>query len=155
MMKFLAATWRARAMSPSSLVATALCAATLTVALPVHADAGDFGAMPGLWKIQVRRVIHGKASAPEVQWHCVDEGADPWTTFAAWTAADGECTATDQQRRTTSLAWKLTCKTAPPASAHVDFDNAKHYTGSVTVEGRGEIMTVEGDRYAACTSPED
>lgn len=127
----------------------------LAAVTPVHADASDFGAMPGLWRIQVRHVVNGKAGAPEVHWHCVDEGADPWTTFAAWTPAEGECTPTDQQRRSTSLAWKLTCKAAPPASARVDFDSAKHYTGGVTAEGGGEVTQVEGDRYAACTSPED
>jgi hypothetical protein len=37
----------------------------------------------------------------------------------------------------------------------VDFDSAKHYTGSVTTEGRGEVMQVEGERLAACTSPQD
>jgi hypothetical protein len=37
----------------------------------------------------------------------------------------------------------------------VDFDSAKHYTGSVMVEGRGEVTQVEGNRYAACTSPQD
>ena len=139
----------------TALAAAAACAIATAMAPPVHADAGDFGAMPGLWKIQVRRVVDGKAGAAEVQWHCVDEGADPWTTFAAWTPANGECTATDQHRGTTSLAWKLTCKASPLASARVDFDSAKHYTGSVTVEGRGEVTRVEGDRYAACTSPED
>lgn len=127
----------------------------LAAVTPAHADAGDFGAMPGLWRIQVRHVAHGKVGAPEVQWHCVDEGADPWTTFAAWTPAAGECTATDQQRGSTSLSWKLTCRAAPPASARVAFDSAKHYTGSVTAEGGAEVTRVEGDRYAACTSPED
>jgi len=147
---------RISAMTLTVLTAAAALSAFAMMALtPVHADPGDFGAMPGLWRIKVRHVVNGKAGAPEVQWHCVDEGADPWTTFAAWTPAEGECTATDQQRRSTSLAWKLSCKAAPPASAHVDFDSAKHYTGSVTVEGRGEITQVEGDRYAACTSPQD
>ena len=144
-----------RVMTPTPLAAAAACAFAMALAMPVHADPGDFGAMPGLWKIQVRHVANGKAGAPEVQWHCVDEGADPWTTFAAWTPAEGECTAIDQHRRSTSLAWKLTCKAAPTATAHVDFDSAKHYTGSVTAEGRGEVTQVEGDRYAACTSPQD
>jgi len=144
-----------RVMTLTPLAAIAACAFAMTAATPVHADPGDFGAMPGLWKIQVRHVANGKVGAPEVQWHCVDEGADPWTTFAAWTPAEGECTATDQHRRSTSLAWKLSCKAVPGATAHVDFDSAKHYTGSVTVEGRGEITQVEGDRYAACTSPQD
>lgn len=154
-MKRLQLSFRSRAMPLVPLAAAAACALAITVAAPVHADPGDFGAMPGLWKILVRHVTNGKASAPEVHWHCVDEGADPWTTFAAWTPAEGECTATNQQRRSTSLAWKLTCKGASTASAHVDFDSAKHYTGSVTVEGRGEVTQVEGARYAACTSPQD
>lgn len=136
-------------------VAAVVCLVATTMVRPVHADAGDFGAMPGLWKIQVRHVENGKAGAPTVTWHCVDEGADPWTTFAAWTPAQGECTTTDPQRRTTSLTWKLTCKGSPAASAHVDFDSAKHYNGSVSVAGHGEVIQVEGDRYAACTSPED
>jgi len=135
--------------------AFAACALAMTAVTPVHADPGDFGAMPGLWKILVRHMANGKAGAPEVHWHCVDEGADPWATFAAWTPAESDCTATDKQRHSTSLAWKLTCKSAPPASAHVDFDSAKHYTGSVTVDGRGEVTLVEGNRYAACTSPQD
>ncbi|MEX1828170.1 DUF3617 domain-containing protein [Luteibacter sp. CQ10] len=155
MMTFYPARRRVAAMRLTRRVAAAACAFALTTIATVHADPGDFGAMPGLWKILVRHVSNGKAGAPEVQWHCVDEGADPWTTFAAWTPAEGECAATDQQRRSTSLAWKLTCKGAPAASARVDFDSAKHYTGSVTVEGRGEVTQVEGQRYAACTSPQD
>jgi len=139
-------------LTPLAAAAFALAMMAIT---PVRADPGDFGAMPGLWKILFRHVVNGKASSPEVHWHCVDEGADPWTTFAAWTPADGECTATDQQRRSTSLAWNLTCKAGTKASAHVAFDSAKHYTGSVTVEGRGEVTQVEGARYAACTSPQD
>jgi len=141
------------------LLLTPLAAAAFALAMmaitPVRADPGDFGAMPGLWKILFRHVVNGKASSPEVHWHCVDEGADPWATFAAWTPAEGDCTATDQQRRSTSLAWNLTCKAGTKASAHVDFDSAKHYTGSVSVEGRGEVTQVEGARYAACTSPQD
>jgi hypothetical protein len=136
-------------------LATVACALAIAAAEPVRADPGDFGAMPGLWKILVWHVANGKAGAPEVHWHCVDEGADPWVTFAAWTPGEGKCTATDQQRRSTSLAWKLTCEAGSTASAHVAFDSAKHYKGSVTVEGRGEVTRVEGNRYAACTSPQD
>jgi hypothetical protein len=159
MMKLFRPGWVARTMTVIPLVTGAACAfamaAAMTAAMPAYADPGDFGAMPGLWRIKVRHVVNGKAGVPDVQWHCVDEGADPWTTFAAWTPAEGECTATNQQRRSTSLAWKLSCKGSPAASARVDFDSAKHYTGSVTVEGRGEVTQVEGDRYAACTSPQD
>jgi uncharacterized protein DUF3617 len=131
------------------------CLLALTAAARVHADPGDFGAMPGLWKIQVRHVVNGQAGTPEVQWHCVDEGADPWATFAAWTPAGGECTASGQQRRSTALSWTLTCKAGPAASAHIDFDSAKHYTGSVTANDGSEVTQVQGDRYAACTSPQD
>lgn len=133
----------------------ALCVLGLLAALPSRADPGDFGAMPGLWKIQLRHVANGKVDRTDVQWHCVDEGADPWATFAAWTPAEAACTAADQQRHSTSLAWTLTCKGTRAASAHVDFDNAKHYVGSVVADGGGEVAQVEGDRYAACTSPED
>lgn len=138
-----------------TLLIPALCVFGLAASIPAHADPGDFGAMPGLWKIEVQHLANGKAGKTDVQWHCVDEGADPWATFAAWTPADTECIAGAQHRRSTSLAWELTCKGRRPATARVDFDNAKHYTGSVAAEGRGEVTHVEGHRYAACTSPED
>jgi hypothetical protein len=118
------------------------------------ADPGDFGAMPGLWKIQLRHTVNGKAAPEEVQWHCLDEGADPWTTFATWIPMHDECTAGDRHRGSTSLAWTLTCKRGA-ATARVDFDNAKHYTGSISAADGSKTGEIAGNRYAACTSPED
>jgi hypothetical protein len=37
----------------------------------------------------------------------------------------------------------------------VDFDSAEHYTASIELQGRGEVVRVEGKRYAACTDPTD
>jgi hypothetical protein len=116
---------------------------------PLLADPGDFGAMPGLWKI----TTHPATGQPATQWQCVDEGADPWATFAAWTSeAAGHCSAGEQHRASTSLAWNLTCD-GHAVPARVAFDSARHYTGSVAAAGG--TITVEGERLAACTSPTD
>jgi hypothetical protein len=37
----------------------------------------------------------------------------------------------------------------------VDFDSPEHYVASIAVKGEGEVVRVEGKRYAACTSPAD
>jgi hypothetical protein len=49
---------------------------------PARTDAeNDFMAMPGLWKTTFRnqQVANSKA---QIWWHCVDENADPWISFA-------------------------------------------------------------------------
>lgn len=123
-----------------------------------HADPGDFAAMPGLWKIVTTPVEHGHAGKPVIAWHCVDEGADPWVAFASFALpALDPCQVSGQHRSSTALAWAVNCGGNPPdqGRGHVDFDSAEHYTAGIGLQGRGEIVRVEGWRYAACTSPSD
>jgi hypothetical protein len=124
-----------------------------------HADPGDFQAMPGLWKMVMHPVIHGHPGKATTQWHCVDEGADPWAAFANIISVPDHprCQSADQHRSSTALAWTLSCAGKPPAKGRgrVDFDSAEHYTASIALQDRGEVIRVEGNRYAACTSPSD
>ncbi len=123
-----------------------------------QADPGDFGAMPGLWKIVTRLVNHGQPGPPTTQWHCVDEGADPWVAFATLAVPDHpQCDLDDKHRGSTTLAWTLSCSgpQATTGQGRVSFDSAEHYTASVSLKDRGEVMRIEGKRYAACTSPSD
>ncbi|WP_114240170.1 DUF3617 family protein [Dyella sp. C9] len=127
------------------------------VGTPGHADPGDFQAMPGLWKIITRTFVHGHAGQPQVQWHCVDEGPDPWVEFANLSLpGQSQCQRTHAHRNSTALAWTLSCPgvAAPGASGRVDFDSPEHYTASLGVHGQA-VVQVEGKRYAACTSPQD
>jgi hypothetical protein len=123
-----------------------------------HADPADFQAMPGLWKITVHKLDHGKSSPPSILWHCIDEGADPWVAFANFSIPeDSQCQRNDKHRSSTALAWTLTCASHPPVHGRgrVDFDSAEHYTASIVLQDRGEVIRVEGKRYAACTSAND
>ncbi|OOG48662.1 DUF3617 family protein [Rhodanobacter sp. C01] len=122
-----------------------------------RADPGDFQAMPGLWKTVTRVVEHGHAGPPTIRWQCVDEDADPWLMFADLPIPDASCQRSDQHRSNTALAWTVNCSGHPPHSGHgrVDFDSAEHYTASVELQDRGEVVRVEGQRYAACTGPSD
>ncbi|WP_243040488.1 DUF3617 domain-containing protein [Dyella sedimenti] len=141
----------ARAMAVLVLLAAAL------LGEPGHADPGDFQAMPGLWKIITRTFEHGHEGPPQVRWHCVDEGPDPWAAFADLPVpGHARCERSNPQRGSTALAWTLTCPGLPPPGAHgrVDFDSPEHYTARVSVQGH-DVVRVEGRRYAACTSPKD
>ena len=121
----------------------------LGLSTSLRADPGDFGAMPGLWKI-VTQPATGK---PSTQWQCVDEGADPWATFAAWaSAAGGSCSTGAQQRSSTALAWNLTCDRRT-TQVRLVFDSATHYTA--TLARRDGTLHIAGERLAACTSPTD
>jgi hypothetical protein len=124
-----------------------------------RADPADFQAMPGLWKIVMRPVVHGHPGKSTTQWHCVDEGADPWAAFATIITVPDHprCQPADQHRSSTALAWTLSCAGKPSAKGRgrVDFDSAEHYTASIALQDRGEVIRVEGQRYAACTSPSD
>ncbi len=103
-------------------------------------------------------VDHGHRGKPLIEWHCVDEGADPWTTFARFSLlALGPCQLSGQHRSSTALAWRMNCGGNPPVHGrgHVDFDSAEHYTASIVLQDRGEIVQVEGQRRAACTGPSD
>ena len=123
-----------------------------------QADPGDFGAMPGLWKIVTRLVNHGVVGPPKIHWQCVDEGADPWAAFTTLSVPDHpQCDQDDKHRGSTTLAWTLSCSghQATTGKGRVSFDSAEHYTASVSLKDRGEVMRIEGKRYAACTSPSD
>lgn len=123
---------------------------------PGRADPGDFQAMPGLWKIVTRVFDHGKLGEPQVAWHCVDEGPDPWAEFAQLPVPGYEqCERTEQRRSSTALSWTLRCEGLMEAArGRVRFDSAEHYTASVDVGGKS-VVQVEGTRVAACTSPKD
>jgi hypothetical protein len=139
-------------------VALVLIVGIAFVSQSSFADPGDFGAMPGLWKIVTTPLDHGRAGKPSLVWFCLDEGADPWASFANIVVpAFAPCQRSAQHRGSTSLAWTATCGGASPSSGRgrVDFDSAEHYTASITLPDRGEIVRVEGQRYAACTSPSD
>lgn len=123
---------------------------------PGRADPGDFQAMPGLWKIVTRVFDHGKLGEPQVAWHCVDEGPDPWAEFAQLPVPGyARCERVEQHRSSTALSWTLRCEGLTEAArGRVRFDSAEHYTASVDVGGKG-VVQVEGTRVAACTSPKD
>jgi hypothetical protein len=139
------------------VVALASLAVLSLAAAASHADPGDFQAMPGLWKIVMHRVNGSHAGQSTVQWHCVDEGADPWAEFADMSVpGNHQCQRSDQHRSSTALAWSLSCPGSAPTTGRgrVDFDSPEHYTASTSLHGH-EVMHVEGQRYAACTSAND
>ncbi|HWX67758.1 MAG TPA: DUF3617 family protein [Rhodanobacter sp.] len=132
------------------LVSGGLCSS------PCHADPGDFAAMPGLWKIVTTPVDHGRRGKPVIEWHCVDEGADPWTAFAAVPLpALAPCQRSNPHRSSTDLTWEVSCGGNSQGRGRVGFDSAEHYTASIVLQDRGEIVHVEGQRRAACTGPSD
>lgn len=141
------------------MVALATFGLAAALAAPVsHADPGDFGAMPGLWKIATRLFSHGAWGKPVVQWHCIDEGADPWASFSHIDPLDAhQCQQADQRRSSTTLDWSLRCEGngATAMHGHVGFDAAEHYTAKLTLPDGSDVARVEGKRYAACTSPAD
>jgi hypothetical protein len=55
------------------------------------------------------------------------------------------------------LSWNVSCGGARSLAGRgrVDFDSAEHYTASVMLQDRGEVVNVDGKRYAACTSSSD
>ncbi|WP_426700036.1 DUF3617 domain-containing protein [Rhodanobacter sp. Col0626] len=125
---------------------------------PSHADPGDFAAMPGLWKIVTTPVDHDHRGKPIIEWHCIDEGADPWAAFATISIPPFDpCQRNEPHRGSTSLAWNVRCDGSTPVSGRgrADFDSAEHYTASMALQDRGDVVQIEGRRYAACTSPSD
>jgi hypothetical protein len=150
----------------------ALCAGVFAVLLaPAAAVADEFLALPGLWKTTYE--VQGVATAPgdpKVVWHCVDEAADPWASFAQLRDLPGmTCTRSSLEYKSTSLKWKTECHGPGPADnadmirseGAIVFDSSQHYTGWVKISG--SLMgypvqsgsKVEGSRHAACTSPSD
>ena len=122
-----------------------------------RADPADFQAMPGLWRVVLRVVSHGHAGPPKVEWHCVNEGDDPWASFAKLPMPAPQCRRIDPHRSSTALDWTLDCAGLPAPAGHgrVEFDTPEHYTARVSLQGRGEVLRVEGVRRAACTGPSD
>jgi hypothetical protein len=134
-----------------------MLACALLASPALLADPGDFQAMPGLWKLVLRTDHSGRPGPATVAWRCVYEDADPWAAFASLAVpGHAQCARSGERRSSTALAWNLACPGTPPARGRgrVDFDSAKHYTASITLDG-GEALHVEGRRYAACTSPAD
>jgi len=128
------------------------------------ARADEFEAMPGLWKTTLRTGQSSPSDPPQVQWHCVDEGADPWIAFARLPVLPHEaCQRKGFVRTDTSLKWRLDCTGGFTISnqGSLVFDSARHYTGKVKLTGTvmgypvAEVLRVEGERRAACTNPQD
>jgi Protein of unknown function (DUF3617). len=157
MADFITSVWRCcrlsvagRSLALVLLVAGSFCSS------PCRADPGDFAAMPGLWKIVTTPVDHGHRGKPVIEWRCVDEGADPWTAFAVIPLpALATCQRSNQHRSSTELTWAMSCGGNSQGRGRVGFDSAEHYTASIVLQDRGEIVQVEGQRRAACTGPSD
>jgi hypothetical protein len=141
-----------------------LAAAAIALLLAARAPADEFGALPGLWKTTLRIQGAGKPQAPVVQWHCVAERASPWISFAQLDVPSGaDCKHTDFVRTSTSLKWRLDCngQFAVTNQGSITFDNPHHYTGKVTLTGTifgypiDDVVSVEGEDMAACTTPAD
>jgi hypothetical protein len=141
-------------------------AAALLVTLPLTAVADEFMAFPGLWKTttQPAATVDTKASASQPDWHCVDEAEDPWGAYARIVLPeDDSCTQTQSDRTATSLEWTVECKgpTAITSRGKIIFDSPSHYRGEVQLSGNfmgnpvNDKIALEGQRYAACTSPSD
>jgi hypothetical protein len=126
--------------------------------------------LPGLW--QTTYEIQGAAAAddPKVVWHCVQEAADPWASFAQLRELPGmSCTRPSLEYKSTSLKWKTECRGPGPADnadvirsqGAIVFDSPQHYAGWVKLSGTlmgyplQSSSKVEGSRRAACTSPSD
>ena len=65
------------------------------------------------------------------------------------------------ERTATTLSWTVECKgtAALVGSGHIVFDSAAHYRGEIELSGTfmgypvSNRISVQGQRYAACTSP--
>lgn len=138
---------------------------TLGVCLSLTSSAtGDdeFKALPGLWKTTV---VTQNASSPGdkvTTWRCIDEGADPWASFAIpFELGDKSCTRLYSRRTSTSLEWRARCGSSVPTTyeGSLSFNSPDQYSGKVRLRktnvGTDQILTVRGQRYAACTSPQD
>jgi len=133
--------------------------AGLTV--PPLATAGEFMALPGLWKTTER--LEGPVQqAPAVRWHCVEEALDPWSAYAQIALPAGDmCRQTKSERTGTTLSWTVECQGPIALVGNIVFDSASHYRGEVELSGTfmgypvSNRISVEGQRYAACTSPRD
>jgi hypothetical protein len=142
----------------------ALAALIIMLAIAVNAIADEFGATPGLWKTTLRRQHADRTEIPLIQWHCVAEESSPWIAFAQLDVPpQTPCKRTAFIRGETTLRWRLECsgQFAITNQGSITFDNPLHYTGIVTLSGTimgypvNDVISVEGDHEAACTSPAD
>jgi hypothetical protein len=143
--------------------------AGMLVCVCAHAD--EFLALGGLWKTTYETDGTGAGPGePKVIWHCVDEEADPWESYARLHDLPGmTCSRTSLQRNSTSLKWKMDCRGPGPdavadgveVSGAIVFDSPQHYTGWVKFNGTllgyplHSSSKMDGLRKAACTSPSD
>jgi hypothetical protein len=158
-----------------------ICATTVSILLtsagavllwPAAARGDEFLAMPGLWQTvyEVDGTTAAVPGTPAVVWHCVDEAADPWISFAQLRDLPGMiCKVHSQERTNTSLQWQTRCHGPGPETiaATIDvtgaiiFDSPEHYRGWVRFSGTlmgyplRSGAKIEGTRRAACTSPAD
>ena len=141
-----------------------LAAASIVLVLAAQASADEFGGLPGLWKTTLHAKRSGQAQAPLIQWHCVAEASSPWISFAQLDVPPQvPCKRTDFIRGETSLSWRLECsgQFAVINQGSITFDKPGHYSGTVTLSGTimgypiNDVVQVEGEHEAACTSPAD
>jgi len=152
-------------LQPRLKAVTALFMVVVGVAIPpwIHAD-DEFKALPGLWKTTLSVSNSAPNASPLVNWHCVDEGADPWASFAYLsTPLDKSCERKYSDRTSTTLKWRIDCTgwSTITDEGSIVFSSAGHYTGKVELRGTlmgyplDQTFMIEGKRYAACTSPQD
>ena len=144
-------------------------ALVLVVAAGARSGAeNEFLAMPGLWKTTLWKTTlsnqQADKSKAQVWWHCVDEDADPWISFAQLQMPEREsCLRKSYTRTATSLKWRVECSGPSKAinEGSINFDAATHYSGKIHLKGifmgypTSDVILVEGTRAAACTSPSD
>jgi hypothetical protein len=126
----------------------------------LHAD-DEFKAFPGLWQTTIQPDSSSSSKSAKMEWHCVYEDADPWSSFAYLSRPDDKsCERTYFHRTSTSLQWRIKCADVSTTyEGSIVFSSAGHYTGKVMFRGPGggpeRTIAIEGKRYAACTSPQD
>ena len=134
------------------------------ILLPLRVSTDEFKAMPGLWKTTLQAQSKSKAVPTHVQWQCVIEDENPFIAYARIPLVAHEtCQRKNFVRKRTSLQWQLDCTGdfVLTNAGSLNFDSAKHYTGTVKMTGTvmgypiDETLSVEGSRIAACTSPSD
>jgi uncharacterized protein DUF3617 len=142
----------------------AVAALLVIIFVPLRGTAEEFKAMPGLWKTTLHAQGQNKSTRSYVQWQCVIEDENPFIAFARLPiVAHDTCERKSFVRRSTSLQWQLDCTGdfTLTNEGSLNFETAKHYTGTVKLTGMvmgypiDEVLSVEGSRVAACTSPSD
>jgi uncharacterized membrane protein len=143
-------------------VAIPLCAGAASAA----AEHQELKATPGLWKITYRVRVSGQPDPVILKWRCVSEEQmdDPASAFARPLADQGTCQRSGYTQNSASMSWKYHCSsqdTILDSRGAIKFDTPLHYTGQVKISGMAmgfpiaNVIAIEGDHRAACTSPED